>query len=85
MGEIIFSKHAIEQMELRGISLEIVKGILAAPQQAIIETGKIIFQSIVNFEHEKEYLVRIFVNTGKEPNVVITVYRTSKFEKYYES
>ena len=84
MNEIIFSKHALEQMQLRGISIVIAENILQSPQQIINEDGKRIFQSIVNFENEGEYLVRIFVNTIKEPNLVITAYRTSKIDKYYE-
>ena len=71
-------------MQLRGISIVIAENILQSPQQIINEDGKRIFQSIVNFENEGEYLVRIFVNTIKEPNLVITAYRTSKIDKYYE-
>jgi len=33
----------------------------------------------------KEYLLRVFVNTNIEPNVVITVYFTNKVEKYWEN
>ena len=50
-----------------------------------IENNKVIYQAIVNFEEEGKYLVRVFVNLAKEPPLVITVYRTSKIEKYYES
>ena len=30
-----------------------------------------------------DFLVRVFVNIIKQPNLVITVYRTSKIEKYW--
>ena len=72
-------------MKARNISIELVNAILSNPQQINVESGKKIFQSIVNFEGEGEYLVRIFVNFIKDPKIVITVYRTSKLEKYYES
>ena len=85
METIIFSNHALEQMKARNISVELVNSIITNPQQVIIEPGKKIFQSIVNFKEEGEYLVRIFVNSIKNPNVIITVYRTSKLDKYYES
>jgi hypothetical protein len=29
-------------------------------------------------------LIRIFVNINKTPALIVTVYRTSKIEKYYE-
>ncbi len=79
---IIFSKHALEQLDLRRIPLEAVKDVLQNPQQ-LIKDEETIYQSITNFEG-KEYLVRVFVNTFVEPNRVITVYRTSKIQKYYE-
>jgi hypothetical protein len=83
MKKIIFSRHALEQMALRDISEAIVTGILENPGNLITEQDKKIYQSIVIFGEEK-YLVRIFVNNKKEPNVIITVYRTSKINKYYE-
>ena len=85
MNEIVFSKHSLEQMQLRGITIELAQSILNTPQQIIPEPDKKIYQSIINFEGEGEYLVRIFVNTIKQPNLVITIYKTSKIEKYYES
>ena len=78
-----FSKHALEQMKVREIRLEIAQSVLAGPQQIITETDKKIYQSIINFE-DGEYLVRVIVNIEKDPNLVITVYKTSKIKKYYE-
>ena len=84
MTEVIFSKHAKEQIEIRKIPLEVVMKVLADPQKIIIEEGKKICQSIIKFDNEGEYLVRVFVNIKRNPNIIITVYRTSKFDKYYE-
>ena len=75
-----FSKHALEQMELRGIQKGIVKKILAHPEQIKDEKGEKVYQSIVN-----KYLIRIFVNDKRNPKLIITVYKTSKIKKYYES
>ena len=83
MAEWIISKHATEQMIIRGIPLSLVKDILAKAQSVLLEQGKKIYQSIVNFG-EGDYMVRVFVNIIKEPNVVITVYKTSKTNKYNE-
>ena len=67
--------HALEQMALRNISKDIVTQVLKNPNTTIKEKNKTIYQSIVIFEVEK-YLVRVFVNTEKQPNVIITVYKT---------
>lgn len=79
-----FSKHAIEQMELRKISKEIIEKILDKPAQMKDENGNKIYQSIIS-ESSKDYLIRIFVNPNKDPNLVITAYKTSNIKKYYEN
>lgn len=83
MAEFSFSNHAKEQMKMRGISLEQIMKVLTQPQQIKTEQGKKIYQAIINFE-DRNYLVRVFVNVEIEPFKVITVYRTSKIDKYYE-
>ena len=80
---IVISKHALEQMELRQIDLQLVNNILANPDEVLVIGEKTVFQSIVT-EQGKSYLIRIFVNNVKNPNLVITVYKTSKISKYYE-
>ena len=72
-----FSKHALEQMELRDITKRTVEKILAHPLQIKEEDEKKVYQSIV-----KNYLIRIFVNDKKKPKMIITVYKTSKIKKY---
>ena len=74
-----FSKHALEQMELRGITKVAVEQILENPSTTKEEDGIIIYQSIVD-----NYLIRIFVNEIKDPKLIITVYKTSKIKKYNE-
>ena len=86
MAAIKISNHAREQMTERGISEDMVLDIIASPQQTIAEgDDKMIYQSIKYFEADKRnFLVRVFVNIIKQPNLVITVYRTSKIEKYWK-
>ena len=53
-------------------------------QQALEKIFKAL-QAYNNISIEKPYLLRVFVNTCKEPWLIITVYKTSKIEKYHES
>jgi hypothetical protein len=87
MPKVAISGHAREQMEERGITEEMVFSIIENPQQTIAQgADKLIYQSIWYFEDEaKEFLVRVFVNIVKIPNLVITVYLTSKVEKYWRN
>ena len=78
-----FSKHALEQMMCRNISIVVANNILRNPQQIVNQGDKTIYQSVVT-ENRKQYLIRIFVNTKKDPNIVVTAYKTSKIDKYYE-
>lgn len=82
--EYNFSKHALEQMELRKISEDTVKKIMDKPEQIIEQNGKKIYQSIIK-TGSQEYLLRVFVNDVTKPNTIITVYKTSNIKKYYES
>jgi len=79
--KFVFSKQALAQMELRTISKNTVEEILSHPQQIKEEEGAKVYQSVVE---KGRYLIRIFVNDKKRPNVIITVYKTSKISKYYE-
>lgn len=86
MTEIKISNHAREQMKERRITEEMVFAIITAPQQTILQgEERVIYQSVQFFEAEKRnFLVRVFVNIVKQPNLVITVYRTSKIDKYWK-
>jgi hypothetical protein len=70
-------------MKARGISQEIVDAIIENPLQVILEDDKKIVHGIVEEDNTK-CLIRIFVNRMKQPNLIITVYKTSKIDKYYE-
>ena len=85
MANYIFSKHALEKIEERGIPMHVVIAVMNNLENLIVEEEMAIHQAIVNFEGEGEYLVRVFVNNYKQPPVVVTVYRTSKLNKYNES
>ncbi len=83
MNKFELSFHAIEQMKIRGVPEEIVFDVLENPDKIDFEEeGQLIYQKVVLFEGLKQYLVRVFVNSDKSPNLVKTVYRTSKISKY---
>jgi hypothetical protein len=78
------SRHAQEEMERRRISLSLVESVLDNPQQIVPEKeGRKAYQSQVDFGDGKIFLLRVLVADDVDPKVVITVYRTSKIEKYW--
>jgi hypothetical protein len=81
--KFVFSNHEIEQMKLRNISQTIVEKILKNPQQIIKENGHKIYQSIVKMG-SGNYLIRVFIIQKDKINLIKTVYRTSKINKYNE-
>jgi len=83
--KVRFSKHAEREMARRSVSRDIVQGVLAAPAQKVPEHGAIVcYQSIVEID-QKPYLVRVMVNETASLPTVVTVYRTSKIEKYWRA
>jgi hypothetical protein len=78
------SKHAREEMTRRDIPLQTVESVLSSPQQVVLDsTGKRVYQSKVELEAGKTYLIRVVTNEEGDVPVVITAYRTSKIEKYW--
>jgi hypothetical protein len=76
--------HANFEIERRNIPLEIIHQVLQKPEQIIaIREGRSVFQSRFQME-DKQYLIRIFVDIDRSPPEVVTVYRTSKINKYWE-
>ena len=82
-SEFVLSIHANEQIERRAIDIQLVYDVLNNPEQIVRQENELIYQSIVVIK-QRRYLLRIFINEKVSPKVVITVYLTSKIEKYYE-
>ncbi len=79
------SKHVQEEMARRGIPLAVIESVLAAPAQKVPEHGNVVcYQSKVEI-NQKLYLVRVMVNETAAPAKVVTVYRTSKINKYWKA
>ncbi|MEQ8226026.1 MAG: DUF4258 domain-containing protein [Candidatus Eremiobacterota bacterium] len=78
------SVHAREQIRRRLIPLNILETVLNNPQQIIPEQGgKKAYQSKIDFGKGNIYLVRVIVDEEVEPLFVVTVYRTTKIDKYW--
>lgn len=71
----IIPNHATEELSERGIAQAVLDQVIPARDELVA------YQSIVAFEDCGNMLVRAIVDPT-EPRRVITVYRTSKIEKY---
>ncbi|HAH25961.1 MAG TPA: hypothetical protein DCL77_19745 [Prolixibacteraceae bacterium] len=77
-----FSKHAIDQIEHRFISKEMVLSVVLHPDSIVDQDETTRIYSKLVDEDSKFYLYRVFVNYLKDPLVIITAYRTSKIKRY---
>jgi hypothetical protein len=78
------SAHAQEEVERRRIPMQLVESVLNNPQQVVPAfRGKTAYQSELDFGSGKKYLLRAIVDDSVYPAAVITVYRTSKINKYW--
>jgi len=78
------SRHAEEEMRRRNIPKGFLGPVLENPQQIVDEYGnRKAYQSQVDFGEGKIYLLRVIVDDIVTPKVVVTVYRTSKIDKYW--
>jgi hypothetical protein len=74
----VLTKHALIQMAKRQVTAADVSRVLAAPEQVLdVRAGRVVAQGMAG-----EYLLRVFVDMDRTPPEVVTVYRTSKIEKY---
>jgi hypothetical protein len=82
--EFKFSKHALEEAIRRDISLDSVESVLQKPQQIVQEYGgKNAYQAKIESSSGRMKLLRVIVDDTKTPSVVVTVYRTSRVNKYW--
>lgn len=81
--DFLLTDHARQEALRRQIPLEWIEAAMIHPEQvAIGANGRRVHQSRVVAEG-KAYLVRLIVEDWRQPPVVVTVYRTSKIEKYW--
>jgi hypothetical protein len=83
IASYVLTPHARFVMERRGIPESVINQVVAAPEQRIgVRPHRDVLQSRVSFP-DGTYLVRVFVDVNCAPVEVVTVYRTSKIEKYW--
>ena len=85
--EIVLSDHARTQAARRGLSEEVVLGVARSPEQRLaVRPGREVRQSRIGMPAGGTlYLVRVVVDSGPDADTVVTVYRTSKIDKYWSS
>lgn len=77
-----FSQHAADEMTRRNISRDLALSVLQRPEQVVEEQKELkAYKSKVKFEDGRTFLLRLIVN--EDTAIVVTVYRTSKIEKYW--
>jgi len=78
LSQAILTEHALQQMAKRQVTAVDVRRVLAAPEQVLeVRAGRVVAQGIVG-----GYLLRVFTDVDRIPAEVVTVYRTSKIDKY---
>ncbi len=78
LSRAVLTEHALNQMAKRQVTADDVGRVLAAPEQVLeVRAGRVVAQGMAG-----EYLLRVFVDIDRTPAEVVTVYRTSKIEKY---
>jgi len=83
--DFTLSAHAEQQMGRRQIAWRWVQAIMQAPEQIVTGTNnRKVYQSRI-VEDGGAYLVRLIVEAWRQPPHIVTVYRTSKIEKYWST
>ena len=83
----VLTPHALREAARRGILLSVIADVLARPEQRqTVRPGRVVLQARrATGWPKKVYLVRVIVDIDREPAEVVTVYRTSRIAKYWES
>ena len=88
MNKIInFSEHSEERLSFRSIKKEIIVNTIIFPEQKVIDKDdnkRVICQSIIKDINNKSKLLRVVIEETDYEIIVISVYLTSKINKYWE-
>jgi hypothetical protein len=77
------SAQARTERQRRGIPKTLLTPVLAEPEPKVPGHGKMWCDQWRLTRAEKPYLLRVRVDETKQPPAVVTVYRTSKIDKYW--
>ena len=78
------SQHLQEQLAERGIPSALLTEVLRSPEQTVTGYGGCEVRQSRVILGEKEYLLRIVVDSQQHPSCVVTAYLTSKISKYWQ-
>jgi len=85
IASYVLTSHAAFEIRRRRIEEDLVRRVLAAPEQRhAVRPGRDVLQSRFVFA-DKTYLLRVFVDIDRDPAEVVTVYRTSRIAKYWRA
>ena len=78
--------HVKLEMKRRSIVEAEIAQVLDKPDQVeTVRPGRALYQSKFELgEPIKTYLLRVFVDVDRQPPEVVTAYRTSKIDKYWQ-
>lgn len=84
---ILITEHAEYEMKRRQVPLNLVHRVVEDPDQIVpSRKGRLIYQSRYFDEQEgKEMLLRVVLDIEGDDFWVVTVYKTSKIERYWEA
>ncbi|MGH8690322.1 MAG: DUF4258 domain-containing protein [Burkholderiales bacterium] len=82
---VIFTDHAIAEARRRGISEATALEVATTPEQRLaVRPEREVRQSrVTDPASGRLHLIRVVVDSGKDGDTVVTVYRTSKVRKYW--
>ena len=78
LRDATITDHAAGQMAKREVAEAEVRRVLALPDEVVdVRPGRVVAQAVLGRQ-----LLRVFVDVDREPPEVVTVYLTSKIDKY---
>jgi hypothetical protein len=78
LQDALIVEHAAAQLARRQVTEQDVRRVLTAPDEILpIRPGRVVVHGMIGV-----YLLRVFVDVDRTPPEVVTVYRTSKVQKY---
>jgi uncharacterized protein (DUF2267 family) len=83
----VIGPHAVFEMARRGISENQIRQVLAMPGRIEAgRAGRLILASLLYDERRhRDYVLRVVLEVGHNPPVVVTAYRSSKLRKYWSN
>jgi thymidine phosphorylase len=85
MEGFTFSHHALDRMRSRKIDQSVVEQVLSMPDSVTTQKDSATVYQAMLKDGDKYYMFRVFVNELATPKNIISIYKTSKISKYYES